>query len=82
MKYFPHTQQDIEQMLQVAGLKSLDDLFAEIPAELQFNREFALPEAMSEVEVRRFFEALGKKNSNLICFAGAGVEDQIGRAHV
>ncbi len=75
MKYFPHTQQDIEQMLQVAGLKSIDDLFAEIPAELQFNREFALPEAMSEVEIRRFFEALGKKNSNLICFAGAGVED-------
>ena len=29
MKYFPHTQQDIEQMLAVAGLKSLDDLFAE-----------------------------------------------------
>ena len=75
MKYFPHTQQDIEQMLSVAGLKSLDDLFAEIPAELQFNREFALPEAMSEVEIRKFFEALGKKNNNLICFAGAGVED-------
>lgn len=75
MKYFPHTQQDIEQMLQVAGLKSIDDLFAEIPAELQFNREFALPEAMSEVEIRRFFETLGKKNSNLVCFAGAGVED-------
>ena len=52
MKYFPHTQQDIEQMLSVAGLKSLDDLLAEIPDELQFNREFALPEAMSEVEIR------------------------------
>ena len=75
MKYFPHTQQDIEQMLQVAGLKSLDDLFAEIPAELLFNREFAPPAAMSEVEIRRFFETLGKKNSNLVCFAGAGVED-------
>ena len=75
MKYFPHTQQDIEQMLAVAGLKSLDDLFAEIPAELQFNREFALPEAMSEVEVRRFYESLAEKNSNLVCFAGAGVED-------
>ena len=75
MKYFPHTQDDIDKMLQVAGLKSMDDLFGEIPQQLLFNREFALPEAMSEVEIRKFFEALGKKNSQLVCFAGAGVED-------
>ena len=75
MKYFPHTQQDIEQMLSVAGLNSMDDLYGEIPQELLFNREFDLPEAMSEVEIRRFFETLGKKNSQLVCFAGAGVED-------
>lgn len=75
MKYFPHTTEDIEQMLAVAGLKSLDDLFAEIPQELLFNREFALPEAMSEAEIRRFFDELGRKNSPLVCFAGAGVED-------
>lgn len=75
MKYFPHTKEDIEQMLAVAGLKSLDDLFAEIPQQLLFNREFALPEAMSEAEIRRFFAELGSKNSSLVCFAGAGVED-------
>ena len=75
MKYFPHTQQDIEQMLEVAGLKSMDDLYGEIPQQLLFDREFALPEAMSEVEVRRFFETLGNKNAKLACFAGAGVED-------
>ena len=75
MKYFPHTQQDIQQMLAVAGVKSMDELFGEIPQQLLFNREFNLPEAMSEVEIRNFFEALGKRNSNLVCFAGAGVED-------
>lgn len=75
MKYFPHTQQDIEQMLSVVGLRSMDDLFAEIPQQLLFNREFDLPEAMSEVEIRKFFDTLGKKNSQLVCFAGAGVED-------
>lgn len=75
MKYFPHTQDDIEQMLAVAGLKSMDDLFGEIPEQLLFKREFDLPEAMSEVEIRKFFDALGKKNSQLVCFAGAGVED-------
>ena len=75
MKYFPHTQEDIEQMLQVAGLKSMDDLYGEIPEQLLFNREFDLPEAMSEVEIRKFIDALGKKNCRLACFAGAGVED-------
>lgn len=75
MKYFPHTKEDIEQMLAVAGLKSMDDLYAEIPEQLMFNREFALPEAMSEAEIRRFFAGLGGKNSPLVCFAGAGVED-------
>lgn len=75
MKYFPHTQDDIEQMLSVAGLKSMDELYGEIPEQLLFKREFALPEAMSEVEIRSFFDALGKKNSQLVCFAGAGVED-------
>ncbi len=75
MKYFPHTKEDIEQMLAVAGLKSIDDLFAEIPEQLMFNREFAFPEAMSEVEIRKFFEMLGERNGKLVCFAGAGVED-------
>ena len=62
-------------MLAVAGVKSMDELFGEIPQQLLFNREFNLPEAMSEVEIRNFFEALGNRNSNLVCFAGAGVED-------
>ncbi len=75
MKYFPHTQQDIEQMLKVAGLTSMDDLYGEIPQQLLFDREFSLPEAMSESEIRRFFDTLGAKNAKLTCFAGAGVED-------
>lgn len=62
-------------MLAVAGVKSLDELFGEIPQQLLFNKEFNIPEAMSEVEIRNYFEALGKRNANLVCFAGAGVED-------
>lgn len=75
MKYFPHTPEDIDSMLQVAGLKSMDDLYGEIPSQLLFNREFALPEAMSEAEIRKFIDSLGDKNGKLVCFAGAGVED-------
>ena len=49
MKYLPHTSDDIQQMLDVIGVKSLDDLYAEVPEELKLTRPLNLPHAMSEV---------------------------------
>lgn len=74
-KYFPHTHEDIESMLNTVGVKSLDELYSEVPDSIRFKRDYQLPEAMSEPEVRRFFEQLGKENKPLTCFAGAGVYD-------
>lgn len=75
MKYFPHTADDLSQMLKVVGVGSLDELYAEVPEELKFNKELALPSAMSEIEVRKVITALSNKNRQLISFAGAGVYD-------
>ncbi len=75
MKYFPHTASDLEQMLKVVGVGSLDELYAEVPEELKFNRELDLPSAMSEIEVRRVITSLAGKNEQLTSFAGAGVYD-------
>ncbi len=74
-KYFPHTQEDIEQMLGRIGVKSLGDLYSEIPDNILFNGDYDLPESKSEIEIRSFFDKLCKKNSLLTCFAGAGVYD-------
>ncbi|MBR1550925.1 MAG: aminomethyl-transferring glycine dehydrogenase subunit GcvPA [Muribaculaceae bacterium] len=74
-KYFPHTDADVQAMLQRCGLRSLDDLYTDIPDELQFHRDYDLPPAMSEVELRRFFDTLGSLNHTLTCFAGAGTYD-------
>lgn len=74
-KYFPHTEADINAMLEKVGVKSLDGLYAEVPDSIRFKGEYALPGAMSEMEVRRFFKELGKENKLLTCFAGAGVYD-------
>ena len=74
-KYFPHTEGDIQAMLKTCGMNSLDDLYKDIPEELQFKREYALPKALSEVEVRRFFNELGENNETLKCFIGAGCYD-------
>ena len=52
MKYFPHTANDLQEMLKVVGVGSLEELYSEIPEELIFNKELNLPSAMSEIEVR------------------------------
>lgn len=74
-KYFPHTEQDINEMLARVGVKSLDDLYADVPESIRLNGGYNLPEAMSEVEIRQFFDNLCRDDRQLVCFAGAGVYD-------
>ena len=74
-KYFPHTDADLQAMFQKVGIKSLDDLYAEVPEQIRFRGEYQLPEEMSEIEVRQLFDKLDAKNKQLTCFAGAGVYD-------
>ena len=72
-KYFPHTPEDLEEMLTACGITSLEDLSADVPEEIRFKGDYDLPEGKSEIEVRRFFQQLAAQNKPLICFAGAGV---------
>ena len=74
-KYFPHTPSDLQEMLQKVGVKSLDELYAEIPEDIRFHGDYDLPSELSEIEVRQLFESLGSQNKQLTCFAGAGVYD-------
>lgn len=74
-KYFPHTDKDLEEMLGVIGVKSLDDLYAEVPAELKLKGQLNLPSSKSEQELRAIFKDLIAANRPLVCFAGAGAYD-------
>lgn len=74
-KYFPHTEADIQEMLKVIGVSSLEDLYAEIPEALKFKKELNIPSAKSEQEIRTHFEHLAAGNKPLVCFAGAGAYD-------
>jgi len=74
-KYFPHTEADLQAMMQKVGVSDLDGLYAELPEEVRFRGDYNLPEGMSEVEVRQLFDQLGRQNQPLTCFAGAGVYD-------
>ena len=74
-KYFPHTEDDLKEMLAKVGVKSLDDLYAQIPESIRFKGDYELPWGASELEVRQVFEKLGFENKQLTCFAGMGVYD-------
>ena len=74
-KYFPHTEKDLQAMMDVVGIKSLNDLYADVPEQIRFQGDYQLPSEMSEMEVRQLFEQLGAQNKVLTCFAGAGVYD-------
>ena len=62
-------------MLDRIGLSSLDDLYSDVPSEYIHKGDYDLPDAMSEQEVRAFFENLASKNPKLKIFAGAGAYD-------
>ena len=74
-KFFPHTEEDLQAMMEKAGVERLDDLYAQIPETIRFRGDYQLPSEMSELEVRDLFEKLGSQNKQFTCFAGFGVYD-------
>ena len=74
-KYFPHTSDDLQAMMEKVGVKDLDGLYAQIPDAIRFKGDYQLPSELSEIEVRQLFEKLGAENRQMTCFAGYGVYD-------
>ena len=66
---------DLQSMLEVVGVDSVDALYAQIPECIRFRGDYKLPSEMSELEVRDLFTKLGSQNRQLTCFAGYGVYD-------
>ncbi len=62
-------------MLERIGVEKVDDLYADVPAEVLFRGEYDLPEGMSEPELRAWFRELGRRNERLTVFGGNGAYD-------
>lgn len=80
--YFPHTDGDVRLMLERIGASSLEDLYSDVPEELLYRGDYDLPDAMSEMEIRRHFEELDRMNTKLVCFCGCGAYDHYSPAVV
>ncbi len=65
-------------MLEAIGVSSIDELFAQIPAELRLNRELKIPPALSEIELTAHISQLAAKNfacGQKVSFLGGGSYD-------
>lgn len=75
MHWIPTTENDVEEMLRLIGIKSIDDLFSEIPINLRL-KEWKLPPSHTEIEItKKLNELSNKNNSKKICFIGGGFYD-------
>ncbi|MFM8454116.1 MAG: aminomethyl-transferring glycine dehydrogenase subunit GcvPA [Gammaproteobacteria bacterium] len=71
MSFAPHTEPEIQSMLQTLGLGALDDLFSEIPKSLQINH-LNIPEASSELNVSKLLQKRAQKDQYKLNFLGFG----------
>ncbi len=76
MPYIPHSQAELEAMLAAVGVKTLDDLFADIPPDLR-PQAFLPAEGMTEHDVRTRFERLAAADKMPLSFLGAGYYDHV-----
>jgi len=75
MTYIPHSPNEREAMLNTIGVKSLEDLFKDIPARHRFPK-LDLPPALTEMEAAAELSEISIGNENLrtdlVSFLGAG----------
>lgn len=78
IEFIPHTPEDVAEMLAVVGASSIDELFADIPAEvLKGYRPLGLA-PLSELEIAQIMRGLAAENldpTGFVSFLGGGVYD-------
>lgn len=75
MRYIPHTETDIREMLAAIGVDEVSDLFDSIPDSLRLESPLNLPEAQGEADLVQTMRRLEARNLNpddYSVFLGAG----------
>lgn len=75
MRYLPHTEEEVKEMLSVVGKASLDDIFSMVPENSRVTGEIELPQAMTEWELNRHMDGLAATMNSADrskIFVGAG----------
>ncbi len=72
MPFIPHTDADIEAMLQAIGVDNIEALFEEIPTNLRCDELTRIPSRLSEMEITRLMQARAEQDGHYVNFIGAG----------
>lgn len=72
MPFVPHTEAEIQEMLDTIGVSGIEALLEEIPPELRLKRLQGVPEALSEMAVSRLMRERAARDGQPLCFLGAG----------
>lgn len=72
MPFVPHTDHDVQKMLDVIGAESIDDLFDEIPQHLRAKAMTGIPEGLNEMSMMRKLSDRAQLDEGALCFIGAG----------
>ncbi len=78
MRYMPHTEAETKEMLAAVGVKEIEELFADIPADCRRTKPLDLHPALSEWELDRHMEKLADLTAtapHYTIFLGAGSYD-------
>src|SRR5438552_7188561 len=78
MRFAPHTDDDVREMLAACGLSSVEELFAHIPPSVRLDAPLDLRDGVSEMELVSDLRSLAGRNrhaDDLVCFAGGGAYD-------
>jgi glycine dehydrogenase subunit 1 len=73
MRYLPNSSADRQAMLRATGHTHIDELFAQIQSDLQFQGKLNLPGPFSEAEILEFFQqAAAESSREYVSLLGAG----------
>ena len=72
MAFIPHTGKDVAEMLAAIGVRDIEQLFEEIPANLRVKSLSGVPTALTEMEIARLMTERARADGRPLNFIGAG----------
>ncbi len=75
MRYLPHTEEEIAEMLRVIGVGSVEELYQTVPESARFEGMLDVPDAVDEPALMRLMSDFAARNrgAEMLSFLGAGM---------
>ena len=75
MRYLPHTEEEIRQMLAAIGKTSIDQLYESVPESARFSGDLDVAPALDEASLMAHLRDLSQKNraASMVSYLGAGM---------